>query len=185
MGCGRTLRLDGARLEQQSHQLVGAQGQDAKHQMTHHLEVAPDHEVADQLLAQMLLDQRLMHPFGQTCLGKLRKGAREGCLRGQRLERGEATDAAQRPIYRQALNQAGCSGESQYAFGNERVRQPSAFVRWATNATPRGCGELLDAHPFQNVLSRASASAFRPRVSALAADRAEPQSSVAESVRGG
>jgi hypothetical protein len=38
--------VEGARLQQQSHQLVGAQFQDAEHQMTHHLGVAPDHDVS-------------------------------------------------------------------------------------------------------------------------------------------
>jgi hypothetical protein len=43
--CSRPLGSEGAQFQQQSHQLVGAQDQDAEHQMTHHLGVAPDRDI--------------------------------------------------------------------------------------------------------------------------------------------
>ena len=108
-------------------------------------------DVADQFIPEVFLDERLMHPFGQTPLSKLVKRAREGGFGGQFPAQREATDAPQRTIHRQALDQPHRGRQSQHRLRHESVRQPSPLTGRTTHATPRRRREFLDAHPFQGV----------------------------------
>jgi len=62
-------------------------------------------DVSDEFISKVFLDQRFMHAFGQTLLGKLLESAREGRFGGQLFAQGESTDAPQGPVYRQAIYQ--------------------------------------------------------------------------------
>jgi hypothetical protein len=61
-------------------------------------------DMSDQFIPEMGLDEGFMHPLAQPRLRKLVKGAREGGLGRQLLAQRETADAAQRTVYRQALD---------------------------------------------------------------------------------
>lgn len=108
-------------------------------------------DVPDQFILKVLLDERLMHPFRQTPLGKLLESAREGGFGGQLPAQGETTDTSQGAIYHQALDQSCRDRQTQYGLGHEGVRQPGPLKGRATHSTPGRLREFLDAHPFQRV----------------------------------
>jgi hypothetical protein len=105
----------------------------------------------DQFIPEVLLDERLMHPFGQALLGKLIERARERRFGGQLAAQREATDAPQRAIDRQALDQPHRARQPQHGFGHKGIRQPTALVGRTARAAPGCRDELLDTHPFQGV----------------------------------
>ncbi len=108
-------------------------------------------QVSDQRLPEVFLDERLMHPFGQTPLGKLVECARERRFGGQLAAQRKTTDAPQRAIDRQALDQPHRARQPQHRFGHKGIRQPTALMGRTTRTAPRCRDEFLDTHPFQGV----------------------------------
>ena len=108
-------------------------------------------QMPDQGRPEVLLDERLMHPFGQALLGKLVERARERRFGGQLAAQREATDAPQRAIDRQALDQPHRARQPQHGFGHKGIGQPTALVGRTARAAPGCRDELLDTHPFQGV----------------------------------
>ncbi len=137
-------------------------------------------DMPNQFIPEVLFDQGCMHLLPQVRLGKLVESPREGRFRRQRFAEREPTDAAQRTVDRQALDQPHGGRQSQHCLGHKGVRQPRPLEGRTPHTTPRFPCEFFDAHPFQRVDDLLQLR--RQRLSgraARAAVHAEPRSTVA------
>src|SRR6185437_4208473 len=108
-------------------------------------------DVANQLTAQVFLDQRFVYAFGQLRFSELGKGPRETRFIRQPFPYRKTADPLQGTIYPQPFDQRRRRAQPQYGLRYERIGQRPAIMRPTTHTPPRAPSKFFEPHPFKHV----------------------------------
>ena len=103
-------------------------------------------DVADQLIAQLGLDQGRMRFADQALFGQLGKGTRKQPCAGQLAPPIKTAQSTQASIHVQALDQGDRGRQAQHRLGHERTGQRRPFACRASHPAATGRHETLDLH---------------------------------------